>query len=290
MKPAVARTAAFGALLAVERGAWSAEALASKSVHLDSRDAGLASDIVFGTLRHQGEIDALVDKYSKRPAAKLDEAVRLALRIALYQIRFLNRVPDHAAVNDSVELARRAGPGLLEHELVHRREHSAEFQAVWLAWAGKKLGKSFHILPLLAAHVEAGDAGPSGATAGVLEILEELLKSYAGRVCLLSGADFAHVGPRFGDEKPAADLIPWMQEEDAKSLAFVCAGDAEGFHRSVAYDGNKRKVCGLGSVFSFLWLLKRLSPGARGRLLQYGHAPDPSGGEVSFASVAFPEA
>ena len=109
MKPAVARTAAFGALLAVERGAWSAEALASKSVHLDSRDAGLASDIVFGTLRHQGEIDALVDKYSKRPAARLDEAVRLALRIALYQIRFLDRVPDHAAVNDSVELARRAG-------------------------------------------------------------------------------------------------------------------------------------------------------------------------------------
>jgi len=109
MKPAAARTAAFAALLAIERGAWSAEALASKSARLDSRDAGLASDIVFGTLRHQGEIDALIDKYSKRPAAKLDEAVRLAIRIGLYQIRFLDRVPDHAAVNDSVELARRAG-------------------------------------------------------------------------------------------------------------------------------------------------------------------------------------
>ena len=109
MKPAPARIAAFGALLAIERGAWSAEALASKSARLDSRDAGLASDIVFGTLRHQGEIDALIDKYSKRPAARLDEAVRLAIRMGLYQIRFLDRVPDHAAVNDSVELARRAG-------------------------------------------------------------------------------------------------------------------------------------------------------------------------------------
>jgi 16S rRNA (cytosine967-C5)-methyltransferase len=109
MKLAPARTAAFAALLAIERGAWSAEALASKSIHLDSRDAGLASDIVFGTLRHQGEIDALIDKYSKRPAARLDEAVRLAIRMGLYQIRFLDRVPDHAAVNDSVELARRAG-------------------------------------------------------------------------------------------------------------------------------------------------------------------------------------
>ena len=109
MKPAAARTAAFAALLAIERGAWSAEALASKSARLDSRDAGLASDIVFGTLRHQGEIDSLIDKYSKRPAARLDEAVRIAIRMGLYQLRFLDRVPDHAAVNDSVELARRAG-------------------------------------------------------------------------------------------------------------------------------------------------------------------------------------
>src|ERR1017187_1739081 len=109
MKPAPARQAAFGALLAIDRGAWSAEALAAKSAHLDSRDAGLASDIVFGTLRRRGELDALIGKYSKRGVNKLDPAVRIALEMALYQIRFLDRVPGHASVNDSVELARRAG-------------------------------------------------------------------------------------------------------------------------------------------------------------------------------------
>jgi len=109
MKIASARQAAFGALLAIDRGAWSAEALAAKSAHLDSRDAGLASDIVFGTLRRRGELDALIGKYSKRSVDKLDAAVRAALEMALYQIRFLDRVPGHAAVNDSVELARRAG-------------------------------------------------------------------------------------------------------------------------------------------------------------------------------------
>lgn len=109
MKPAVARQAAFGALLAVDRGAWSAEALAAKSLHLDARDAALASDIVFGTLRRRGELDALIGQYSKRGVEKLDPAVRVALEIALYQLRFLDRVPDHAAVNDSVELVRRAG-------------------------------------------------------------------------------------------------------------------------------------------------------------------------------------
>ncbi|HKD09451.1 MAG TPA: transcription antitermination factor NusB [Bryobacteraceae bacterium] len=109
MKVAAARAAAFGALMAVERGAWSAEALSSKSTHLDSRDAGLASDIVFGVLRRQGEIDAEIEAYSKRAPEKLDAAVRIAIRMAIYQIRFLDRVPAHAAVNDSVELVRRAG-------------------------------------------------------------------------------------------------------------------------------------------------------------------------------------
>jgi 16S rRNA (cytosine967-C5)-methyltransferase len=109
MKIASARMAAFGALLAIDRGAWSAEALAAKSAHLDSRDAGLASDIVFGTLRRRGELDAAIGTYSKRGVDKLDPAVRTALEMALYQIRFLDRVPGHAAVNDSVELARRAG-------------------------------------------------------------------------------------------------------------------------------------------------------------------------------------
>jgi 16S rRNA (cytosine967-C5)-methyltransferase len=109
VKLASARVAAFGALLAIDRGAWSAEALGAKSAHLDSRDAGLASDIVFGTLRRRGELDAAIGNYSKRNVDKLDPAVRIALEMALYQIRFLDRVPGHAAVNDSVDLARRAG-------------------------------------------------------------------------------------------------------------------------------------------------------------------------------------
>lgn len=109
MKTAVARQAAFGALLAIDRGGWSAEALAAKSAHLEPRDAGLASDIVFGVLRRRGQLDAMIAQYSKRAVDTLDAAVRIALEMAIYQIGFLDRVPAHAAVNDSVELVRRAG-------------------------------------------------------------------------------------------------------------------------------------------------------------------------------------
>ncbi len=109
MNLAPARKAAFAALLAVDRGAWSAEALAAKSLQLDPRDAGLASDIVFGVLRRRGELDDVIRRYSKVPLDRLDPEVWIALEMAFYQIRFLDRVPSHAVVNDAVELARRAG-------------------------------------------------------------------------------------------------------------------------------------------------------------------------------------
>jgi len=108
MNLAPARKAAFAALLAVERGAWSAEALAAKSVHLDQRDAGLASDIVFGVLRRRGELDALIRSYSKVPPEQIDPEIWIALEMAFYQLRFQDRVPAHAIVNDAVELSRRA--------------------------------------------------------------------------------------------------------------------------------------------------------------------------------------
>jgi 16S rRNA (cytosine967-C5)-methyltransferase len=76
---------------------------------LEARDAGLAESIVFGCLRRQSQLDFLTDHFSGRPQAKLDEEVRIALRMAIYQIRHLDRIPAHAAVAESVELVKRAG-------------------------------------------------------------------------------------------------------------------------------------------------------------------------------------
>jgi 16S rRNA (cytosine967-C5)-methyltransferase len=112
MNLAPARKAAFAALLAVERGAWSAEALAAKSARLDPRDAALASDIVFGVLRRRGELDAVIRSYSKVPPEKIAPEIWIALEMAFYQLRFQDRVPAHAIVNDAVELSRRAGNDL----------------------------------------------------------------------------------------------------------------------------------------------------------------------------------
>jgi len=105
--PAPARTLAFDILRRVESGAWASELLLAHSERLDARDAGLASEIVFGVLRYRAQIDYLIEHFSSR-RQKLDIEVRIALRMGIYQLRFLDRIPAHAAVADSVDLVQRA--------------------------------------------------------------------------------------------------------------------------------------------------------------------------------------
>jgi 16S rRNA (cytosine967-C5)-methyltransferase len=103
-----ARAAAFEILRLVEGGGYASDLLFSRSGGLDSRDAGLASEIVLGSLRFQGQLDFLIERLSGRATARLDPEVRIALRMAIYQLRNLSRVPAHAAVSESVELVKRA--------------------------------------------------------------------------------------------------------------------------------------------------------------------------------------
>jgi 16S rRNA (cytosine967-C5)-methyltransferase len=102
------RSVAFDILADVERGGFASDLLLERSAGLDSRDAGLTSEIVFGTLRYQLQLDFLVEHYSGRTAQRLDSEVRIALRMGIYQLRYLDRIPRHAAVAESVELIKRA--------------------------------------------------------------------------------------------------------------------------------------------------------------------------------------
>jgi 16S rRNA (cytosine967-C5)-methyltransferase len=106
-KIAAARLVAFDILLKVEAGGYASDLLLAHSAALDARDAGLAAEIVFGVLRYRAQLDFLIRHHAGR-SRKLDLAVRIALRMGFYQIRYLERVPPHAAVKESVELVKRA--------------------------------------------------------------------------------------------------------------------------------------------------------------------------------------
>jgi 16S rRNA (cytosine967-C5)-methyltransferase len=94
--------------MAVESGGYASDLLAVRCEALPSRDAGLAGSIVLGVLRFRPQLDFLVEHYSGRPVRNLDPEVLNALRMGLFQLRYLDRIPPHAAVGESVNLIKRA--------------------------------------------------------------------------------------------------------------------------------------------------------------------------------------
>ena len=103
-----AREISFRILTKVNAGGYASDLLRHETATLDSRDAALAETLVFGCLRHQSQIDFLIAHFAGRPQLKLDLAVRIALRLGIFQLRYLDRVPAHAAVAESVDLVKSA--------------------------------------------------------------------------------------------------------------------------------------------------------------------------------------
>jgi 16S rRNA (cytosine967-C5)-methyltransferase len=103
-----AREISFRILAKVDAGGYASDLLRRETAALDSRDAALAETLVLGSLRYQSQLDFLIDHFAGRPQPKLDLEVRIALRLGIFQLRYLDRVPAHAAVAESVELVKSA--------------------------------------------------------------------------------------------------------------------------------------------------------------------------------------
>jgi len=106
-----ARRAAFDILLRVEtEGAYASVLIASlPDTSLSREDRALAHEITLGVLRWQRWLDYFIERYAARSIRELDVQVVIALRMGFYQLRFLTRVPQSAAVNESVNLVKDSG-------------------------------------------------------------------------------------------------------------------------------------------------------------------------------------
>ena len=108
-RPAMtARQAAYEVVLRVfEDDAYADRVLRTAAKDLDSRDRALAQRLAFGTVQRARTLDHAIETLGKRPVRKLDPPVRAALRLGAYQLGY-TEVAQHAAVNETVELVRRA--------------------------------------------------------------------------------------------------------------------------------------------------------------------------------------
>jgi 16S rRNA (cytosine967-C5)-methyltransferase len=110
-RPADARSVALKVLTGVERGGRSDRLLDRwlRAASLEPRDRALATEIVYGSLRRQGALDACMREHVNRPLGELDPRVRSGLRMGAYQVLHLRSVPPHAAVDRTVAAVKALG-------------------------------------------------------------------------------------------------------------------------------------------------------------------------------------
>ena len=108
-----ARETALNALIACRRQQGWSNAVLKEQIRrdrLDARDAALATRLCYGVVQNRGRLDYYLAQLLKGSVKKLHPAVRDILHMGLYQICELDKIPDSAAVNESVRLARKYGP------------------------------------------------------------------------------------------------------------------------------------------------------------------------------------
>jgi 16S rRNA (cytosine967-C5)-methyltransferase len=96
-----------------EAGAFADQALhgEARRLNLDPRERALATRIAYGTVQRRATLDHVIAALAGRPVERLEPAVLAALRLGVFQLAYLDRVPAHAAVTESVELAKAESPG-----------------------------------------------------------------------------------------------------------------------------------------------------------------------------------
>jgi AmmeMemoRadiSam system protein B len=171
----------------------------------------------------------------------------------------------------------------------HKREHSLEFQVVFLKHLLKN--RPFRIVPILAGlganQASTQDPSRDKRVNRFMSGVRDLFESRPGRVVVVAGADMAHVGPRFGDASPFdAERRAGLESADRASLGHAASLDARGFWSHVVTDLDERRVCGLAPIWSLVHAVK--GSGATGKVLHYEQTVDAEDGSiVSHAALGF---
>ncbi|WP_078430685.1 16S rRNA (cytosine(967)-C(5))-methyltransferase RsmB [Alkalihalobacterium alkalinitrilicum] len=112
MKMKTVREVALDVLLQIEKNQAYSNLLLNQTVqksNLDPRDVGLLTEIVYGTVQRRDTLDFYLEPFIKKGKKKLEDWVLVLLRLSLYQMVYLDRVPDRAIVHEAVTIAKRRG-------------------------------------------------------------------------------------------------------------------------------------------------------------------------------------
>ena len=197
-----ARDIAFRVLKRVHEGGYATDLLRRESG--DQRDLALAESIVLGCLRYQSQLDYLIEFFSGRKQPKLDDEVRIALRMGIFQLRYLDRIPPHAAVTESVELVKQA----------HKRSAAGFVNAVLrkvnrspLTWPDKATELSLPAWMLERWQQQYGEEAANAIARAALEQPESAINPDTGRQ----------------QDPGAQSIVPLLEIEPGMTVLDLCA-------------------------------------------------------------------
>ena len=163
-----ARACAFAVVRRVfEQGAYADRAFTAEAAALPARERGLAMALAYGTVQRRATLDHVALRLCNRPLSQLDPPVMAALRLGLFQLLFLDGVADHAAVNESVELAKgvkRGGEGLV-NAVLRRAAREGRGILDQLTDADPESAATRHSVPLWLAELWWSELGADQARA-----------------------------------------------------------------------------------------------------------------------------
>ncbi len=176
---------------------------------------------------------------------------------------------------------------LTKNDFAHAREHSIEFQAVFLRHFPHTRGKK--IVPILCTHFEEflrDERRPDASErfTGFVRALQETIRALKRRPVYIMSVDWSHVGRKFGDAEPAAQLLPEIRVSDLEQLEAVRAVDYAKFFDRLARTQNATRIDAFSCFSTFFFAARP----RRGALLDYRqwHEEERASG-VTFASIAF---
>ncbi|MBS2027149.1 MAG: AmmeMemoRadiSam system protein B [Deltaproteobacteria bacterium] len=166
---------------------------------------------------------------------------------------------------------------LFGDELVHRQEHSCEFQILWLKHLFGE--RKITAVPVLCSSIDH----LSKPSERVSKFVKALQKAVKGRkVCFIAGADLAHIGVMYGDPRGATPAeLAGFKQDDLGTVKHYCGADAHKFAIDARRNGDQRRLCGTAPMF-----VTKLAVGeeAPGELLDYGQWTDGTD-SVSYCAV-----
>ena len=179
------------------------------------------------------------------------------------------------------------GERAYRRELVHRDEHSIEFQVLYLQHRLKN--RPWTLVPILCAGFHRLlDDRKTPRDEPVIETLVNAVReaeaALGGPTLYVAGVDFSHVGPRVGDARMDAETTELVRKTDEQAIAAAVTGDADAWFKAIADVDDATRICGFAPAYC---MLRAAAPGV-GRSLEYAQSPEPDGTIVSVAAMAWP--